>query len=211
MWSAARRRGIAAVARKLAVMCWHPPPRRATTNGDAPALVANKLRTRAAGWSTDPQGNKRGDAYAYNLSCATGKSCSSAMPSKPADGLSASDNGAAIDPAREPERVATLKAPRPSFILDAGTSPRGRRCPHRHSRSHRKRLSVPSMRNLCPLKTPFKAGGIAAAGFPRILRAPKAVPQPLRWQSSSGTTRRLSNICRQDQGDACGVRDSTCL
>ena len=57
-----------AVARKLAVLCWHLLTKNADYQWARPALVANKLRSMEllAGQSTR-KGNKRGAAYAYNI------------------------------------------------------------------------------------------------------------------------------------------------
>ena len=57
-----------AVARKLAVLCWHLLTKEVDYQWARPALVANKLRTMElqAGRPTR-KGNKRGTAYAYNI------------------------------------------------------------------------------------------------------------------------------------------------
>jgi len=57
-----------AVARKLAVLCWHLLTKDADYQWARPALVANKLRTMElqAGQPVR-KGNKRGPAYAYNI------------------------------------------------------------------------------------------------------------------------------------------------
>jgi transposase len=57
-----------AVARKLAVLCWHLLTKGADYQWARPALVANKLRTMElqAGQPVR-KGNKRGAAYAYNI------------------------------------------------------------------------------------------------------------------------------------------------
>jgi transposase len=57
-----------AVARKLAVLCWHLLTKEADYQWARPALVANKLRAMElqAGQPTR-KGNKRGAAYAYNI------------------------------------------------------------------------------------------------------------------------------------------------
>jgi len=57
-----------AVARKLAVLCWHLLTKGADYQWARPALVANKLRSieLQAGQPTR-KGNKRGAAYAYNI------------------------------------------------------------------------------------------------------------------------------------------------
>jgi len=57
-----------AVARKLAVLCWHLLTKGADYQWARPALVANKLRAMElqAGQPTR-KGNKRGAAYAYNV------------------------------------------------------------------------------------------------------------------------------------------------
>src|SRR5262249_16065368 len=57
-----------AVARKLAVLCWHLLSNDVDYQWARPALVANKLRSMElqAGLPTR-KGNKRGTAYAYNV------------------------------------------------------------------------------------------------------------------------------------------------
>ena len=57
-----------AVARKLAVLCWHLLTKNTDYQWARPALVANKVRSMElqAGQPTR-KGNKRGAAYAYNL------------------------------------------------------------------------------------------------------------------------------------------------
>ena len=57
-----------AVARKLAVLCWHLLVKDADYQWARPALVANKLRAMElqAGQPVR-KGNKRGAAYAYNV------------------------------------------------------------------------------------------------------------------------------------------------
>lgn len=57
-----------AVARKLAVLCWHLLTKNADYQWARPALVANKLRSMElqAGQPTR-KGNRRGTAYAYNI------------------------------------------------------------------------------------------------------------------------------------------------
>jgi transposase len=57
-----------AVARKLAVLCWHLLTKEADYQWARPALVANKVRAMElqAGQPTR-KGNKRGPAYAYNV------------------------------------------------------------------------------------------------------------------------------------------------
>ena len=57
-----------AVARKLAVLCWHLLIKDADYQWARPALVANKLRAMElkAGQPVK-KGNKRGSAYAYNI------------------------------------------------------------------------------------------------------------------------------------------------
>ena len=57
-----------AVARKLAVLCWHLLTKDADYQWARPALVANKLRAMElqAGQPVR-KGNKRGAAYAYNI------------------------------------------------------------------------------------------------------------------------------------------------
>jgi len=57
-----------AVARKLAVLCWHLLTRETDYQWARPALVANKLRAMElqAGQPAS-KGSKRGPAYAYNV------------------------------------------------------------------------------------------------------------------------------------------------
>lgn len=57
-----------AVARKLAVLCWHMLTKKQDYLWARPALVANKLRAMEL-QAGEPQkkGNKRGPAYAYNV------------------------------------------------------------------------------------------------------------------------------------------------
>ena len=57
-----------AVARKLAVLCWHMLTKEQDYQWARPALVANKLRAMEL-QAGEPQkkGNKRGPAYAYNI------------------------------------------------------------------------------------------------------------------------------------------------
>ena len=57
-----------AVARKLAVLCWHPLTKETDYLWQRPALVANKVRAmeQQAGQPAK-KGNKRGPAYAYNV------------------------------------------------------------------------------------------------------------------------------------------------
>ena len=57
-----------AVARKLAVLCWHLLTKNTDYQWARPALVANKVRSMElqAGQPTR-KGNKRGAAYAYNV------------------------------------------------------------------------------------------------------------------------------------------------
>jgi transposase len=57
-----------AVARKVAVLCWHMLTKEADYQWARPALVANKLRSMElqAGQPVR-KGNKRGPAYAYNI------------------------------------------------------------------------------------------------------------------------------------------------
>lgn len=57
-----------AVARKLAVLCWHLLTRDADYQWARPALVANKLRAmELQAGQPARKGNKRGAAYAYNI------------------------------------------------------------------------------------------------------------------------------------------------
>ena len=57
-----------AVARKLAVLCWHMLTREEDYLWARPALVANKLRTMELQAGRPQQkGNRRGPAYAYNV------------------------------------------------------------------------------------------------------------------------------------------------
>jgi len=57
-----------AVARKLAVLCWHLLTKDVDYQWSRPALVANKVRSMElqAGQPTK-KGSKRGTAYAYNI------------------------------------------------------------------------------------------------------------------------------------------------
>jgi transposase len=57
-----------AVARKLAVLCWHLLTKEVDYQWARPALVANKLRARQL-QAGEPamKGNQRGAAYAYNI------------------------------------------------------------------------------------------------------------------------------------------------
>jgi hypothetical protein len=57
-----------AVARKLAVLCWHLLIKRADYQWARPALVANKLRAMELKAGQPAQkGSKRGSAYTYNI------------------------------------------------------------------------------------------------------------------------------------------------
>ena len=57
-----------AVARKLAVLCWHLLTKEADYQWARPALVANKLRAmELQAGQPARKGNKRGPAYAYNV------------------------------------------------------------------------------------------------------------------------------------------------
>ena len=57
-----------AVARKLAVLCWHLLTKSADYQWARPALVANKLRSiELQTGQPARKGNKRGAAYAYNI------------------------------------------------------------------------------------------------------------------------------------------------
>jgi transposase len=57
-----------AVARKLAVLCWHMLTKGADYQWARPALVASKLRTMELQTGQPVRkGNKRGPAYAYNV------------------------------------------------------------------------------------------------------------------------------------------------
>ncbi len=57
-----------AVARKLAVLCWHLLTKKTDYQWARPALVANKLRTmELQAGQPSSKGNKRGAAYAYNV------------------------------------------------------------------------------------------------------------------------------------------------
>jgi transposase len=57
-----------AVARKLAVLCWHLLTKDADYQWARPALVANKLRAmELQAGQPARKGNKRGTAYAYNI------------------------------------------------------------------------------------------------------------------------------------------------
>ena len=57
-----------AVARKLAVLCWHLLIKDADYQWARPALVANKIRAmQLQAGQPARKGNKRGAAYAYNI------------------------------------------------------------------------------------------------------------------------------------------------
>src|SRR5437016_123052 len=57
-----------AVARKLAVLCWHLLTKSADYQWARPALVASKLRAmELQAGQPARKGNKRGPAYAYNV------------------------------------------------------------------------------------------------------------------------------------------------
>jgi transposase len=57
-----------AVARKLAVLCWHLLTKDADYQWARPALVANKIRAmQLQAGQPAKRGNKRGAAYAYNI------------------------------------------------------------------------------------------------------------------------------------------------
>src|SRR5437660_6962219 len=57
-----------AVARKLAVLCWHLLTKKTDYQWARPALVANKLRTmELQAGQPSSKGNTRGTAYAYNV------------------------------------------------------------------------------------------------------------------------------------------------
>ena len=57
-----------AVARKLAVLCWHRLTKSADYQWARPALVASKLRAmELQAGQPARKGNKRGPAYAYNV------------------------------------------------------------------------------------------------------------------------------------------------
>jgi transposase len=57
-----------AVARKLAVLCWHLLTKDADYQSARPALVAHKIRAmQLQAGQPDKKGNKRGAAYAYNI------------------------------------------------------------------------------------------------------------------------------------------------
>jgi hypothetical protein len=57
-----------AVARKLAVLCWHLLTKSADYQWARPALVANKLRSmEVQAGQPARKGNKRGAAFAYNI------------------------------------------------------------------------------------------------------------------------------------------------
>ena len=57
-----------AVARKLAVLCWHMLTKKSDYRWARPALVANKLRAmELQAGSPQRKGNRRGPAYAYNV------------------------------------------------------------------------------------------------------------------------------------------------
>ena len=64
----ARRGHKVAVARKLAVLCWHMLSREEDYLWARPALVANKLRAmELQAGQPQQKGNRRGPAYAYNV------------------------------------------------------------------------------------------------------------------------------------------------
>ena len=57
-----------AVARKLAVLCWHMLTKEEDYLRARPALVANKLRVlELLAGKPKKKGNRRGPAYAYNV------------------------------------------------------------------------------------------------------------------------------------------------
>jgi transposase len=57
-----------AVARKLAVLCWHPLTKQSDYRWARPALVANKKRSlQLQAGQPAQKGNRRGSAYAYNV------------------------------------------------------------------------------------------------------------------------------------------------
>jgi transposase len=57
-----------AVARKLAVLCWHLLTKEADYQWARPALVANKMRSmELQAGQPARKGGKRGAAYAYNI------------------------------------------------------------------------------------------------------------------------------------------------
>jgi transposase len=63
-----RQVAAVAVARKLAVLCWHLLTKNEDYHWARPALVANKIRTMEL-QSGQParKGNQRGTTYAYNV------------------------------------------------------------------------------------------------------------------------------------------------
>jgi transposase len=61
-------RAAVAVARKLAVLCWHLLTKDADYQWARPALVAHKIRAmQLQAGQPEKKGNKRGAAYAYNI------------------------------------------------------------------------------------------------------------------------------------------------
>jgi transposase len=57
-----------AVARKLAVVCWHLLRKNADYHWARPALLAHKVRAmELQAGLPEKKGNKRGPAYAYNV------------------------------------------------------------------------------------------------------------------------------------------------
>ncbi len=97
-----------AVARKLAVLCWHLLTKDAEYQWARPALVANKIRAmQLQAGQPARKGNKRGAAYAStSRNCAIGRSMSRATLNMPTNGLSADGSrvvlvsGARVPPMR---------------------------------------------------------------------------------------------------------------
>ena len=76
-----------AVARKLAVLCWHLLTKGADYQWARPALVASKLRAmELQAGQPARKGNKRGSAYAYNVKALRDREM---VPNKPTNGSSA--------------------------------------------------------------------------------------------------------------------------
>src|SRR5215475_6562594 len=87
-----------AVARKLAVLCWHLLTKSADYQWARPALVANKLRSmELQAGQPARKGNKRGAAYAYNVKALRDAEIELAgMSSKLTSALSANGSAAAL-------------------------------------------------------------------------------------------------------------------
>ena len=81
-----------AVARKLAMLCWHLLTKDADYQWARPALVANKLRAmelQAGATGEEGQQARRGLRLQRQSSCAIGKSTSRVTPNMPTSGSSA--------------------------------------------------------------------------------------------------------------------------